>query len=63
MKCVICDKENINYPECDWSTGFVFCDGCMRKTKDIYFNKVKRMNEFDNFAYWLRSIAEARETK
>jgi len=60
-KCPVCDKENMTYPECDWSTGFIFCDGCMRKAEKIYLNKVKGMDESDNFVCWLRSIAEARE--
>jgi len=43
-KCPVCDKENMTYPECDWSTGFIFCDGCMRKAEKIYLNKVKGMD-------------------
>jgi len=61
MKCVICNKKNTIYQERDWSTGFVFCESCMEKTKEIYFNKIKKLNEFDEFACWLHSIAEARE--
>jgi hypothetical protein len=75
-KCPICDKQrgiDLQYPIIDGVTNFTFCTDCYNETRQNYWNEQERLNieqnknnEFVNineFAEWLKAIAQTRESR